>query len=63
MPELRLGASPPLQSVLGNNSIPQLTTAQRPAWNASLIGAVYYDLTLKKLVIAGAAAWEVVTSV
>ncbi len=45
------------------NGIPRMTTAARPAWAAPLIGSVYFDTTTNKLVIAGAAAWETVTSV
>ena len=40
----------------------KLTTAQRPAWSSALEGFMYYDLTLHKLVVAGASAWETVTS-
>ena len=40
--------------------IPQYTTANRPTYQA---GLVIYDTTLSKLVVGGAAGWEVVTSV
>jgi len=40
--------------------IPQYTTANRPTY---LKGLVIYDTTLGKLVVGGATAWEVVTSV
>lgn len=39
---------------------PQYTTANRPAYKK---GVLIYDTTLGKLVIGGATAWEVVTSV
>ena len=39
---------------------PQYATADRPAYKK---GMLIYDSTLGKLVVGGAAAWEVVTSV
>lgn len=41
----------------------QFTTAGRPAWAAGLVGSLYFDTTANKLYVAGAAAWEQVTSV
>lgn len=40
----------------------QIPTANRPAWAAGLRGFVYFDTTTNKLVLAGASAWETVTS-
>ena len=40
--------------------VPAYTTADRPPY---LAGLLIYDTTLGKLVVGGAAAWEVVTSV
>lgn len=40
--------------------IPQYSTANRPTYKKGLL---IYDTTLGKLVVGGAAAWEVVTSV
>ena len=37
-------------------------TTSRPAWAASLKGTIFLDTTLGKINVAGAAAWEVVTS-
>jgi len=41
-------------------NIPQATTALAPPY---VEGAVYYDLTLHKLRVGGAADWETITSV
>jgi len=40
--------------------VPQYTTATRPDYREGLL---IYDITIHKLVVGGAAAWEVVTSV
>jgi len=39
--------------------VPQYTTATAPPWTP---GAMYFDTTLNKLRIGGAAGWETVTS-
>jgi hypothetical protein len=44
-------------------TLKKMATASRPAWAAGLIGGMYFDTTLNKLVVAGASDWEVVTSV
>ena len=41
----------------------RIPTASRPAWSAALKGCIYFDTTTNKLVVAGASAWETVTSV
>ena len=55
------------QSVSDNSTsayaIPSYPTAKAPTWSANAIGGVYFDTTLNKLRIAGAAGWETVTSV
>lgn len=45
---------------LHSSIIPQYTTAGRPPYKKGLL---IYDTTLGKLVVGGATAWEVVTSV
>jgi len=50
-------------SVVARNCLPKLPTASRPAWSSTYIGLTYFDTTLNKIVVAGAAAWETVTSV
>ncbi len=42
--------------------ISRMPTASIPAWSAALIGRVVFDTTTNKLKVAGAAAWETVTS-
>jgi len=44
----------------GRIELPQYTTATRPAW---VNGAQIFDSDLDKLLIGGASAWEVVTSI
>lgn len=41
---------------------PQHPTSARPAWSSGIKGYEYFDTTLNKKVVAGASAWEVVTS-
>ena len=45
---------------LQSSIIPQYTTANRPTYKAGLL---IYDVTIHKLVVGGATAWEVVTSI
>jgi hypothetical protein len=49
--------------VLARVGVPKLPTASIPAWNAVYVGLTVFDTTANKLKIAGAAAWETVTSV
>lgn len=42
---------------------PRMTTAQKNAISSPAEGLVVYDLTLHKLCVRGAAAWETITSV
>lgn len=42
------------------NRIPQFTTANAPSYAK---GALYFDLTLNKLRVGGATAWETITSI
>jgi len=44
------------------NGIPRIAGANIPAWDASLAGSVVFDTTAGKLKVAGASAWETVTS-
>lgn len=50
-------------SVVARDGLPKLATASRPAWSSAYVGVSYFDTTLSKIVVGGAAAWEVVTSV
>lgn len=43
--------------------ISRMPTASMPAWSAAIVGRVVFDTTTSKLKVAGAAAWEAVTSV
>jgi hypothetical protein len=47
-------------AILGTISPQQATTASAPAY---VKGAIYFDTTLNKLRVGGAAAWETITSV
>lgn len=49
-------------AVVARSGLPKLATASRPAWAAAYVGLAYFDTTLNKIVVAGAAAWETVTS-
>ena len=49
-------------AVLARSGVTKMPTASRPAWSSTMIGYVYFDTTTNKLVMAGAAAWETVTS-
>lgn len=49
-------------AVLARSGLTKMPTASRPAWSAAMIGYTYYDTTLSKIVTAGSAAWETVTS-
>lgn len=49
-------------AVIARSGLPKLPTASRPAWSSVYVGFTYFDTTLNKLVIAGAAAYETVTS-
>lgn len=40
----------------------QIATASIPAWSAGIVGAIVFDTTANKLKVAGAAAWETITS-
>lgn len=42
------------------NRIPAYPTASAPAWT---VGGIYFDTTLNKLRIGGAAGWETVQSI
>jgi len=48
--------------VFRSGGLIKMPTAARPAWSAALIGLTYFDTTLNKIVVAGAAAYETVTS-
>lgn len=46
----------------GVTNVQKIPTASIPAWNAAYKGTVIFDTTTNKLKVAGAAAWETVTS-
>jgi len=46
----------------GLTNVPKIPTASIPAWSAEYIGTVIFDSTTSKLLVAGAAAWETITS-
>jgi len=48
--------------VFRSGGLIKMPTASRPAWSAALVGLTYFDTTLNKIVVAGAAAYETVTS-
>jgi hypothetical protein len=50
-------------NVIARSGVPKIAGASIPAWNAIYVGMLVFDTTANKLKVAGAAAWETVTSV